>query len=212
MKRILIAIPCMDMVSADFAHSLAVATSMPLDGASIMLTVQKGSLIYESRNELAKKAIQLGCDYMMWFDSDMTFPADTIVRMYNHMKEGKQFVSGVYYRRVRPYTPVLFNELNAKEAKWTDYNDYPKDKPFKIGGCGFGCVMVDSEILFSIAGKNQSWFSPFDGLGEDLAFCQRARDCGYELWCDPTIQCGHVGNVIVTKEMYESLKEGNNEG
>lgn len=213
MKKILIAVPCMDMVQADFAHSLAVLTSMGVEGYNFLLTMQKGSLIYESRNELAKKSVQLGCDYTLWLDSDMVVPADALSKMIKHMENGKQFVTGVYYRRVKPYTPVLFKELDMhqKTAKWEDYNDYPQDKPFKIGGCGFGCVLIDNEILFSIAGKNEQWFSPFNNLGEDLAFCQRARDCGYDIWCDPTIQCGHTGSLVVTKELYDSLRGGENE-
>lgn len=213
MKKILIAIPCMEQVSADFAHSLAVITSMPVEGATLSIQMQKSSLIYESRNTLCKNAIQNGADYIMWFDSDMILPADTIQKMYQNMKDGKDFVSGVYYRRVKPYTPVLFKELelNNDKPKWTNYDNYPKDRLFKVGGCGFGCVMFNTQMLFDIASKNKGWFTPFGGLGEDLAFCQNARDEGYDLWVDPSIQCGHCGSLIVTRELYESL-EGKDEG
>ena len=31
------------------------------------------------------------------------------------------------------------------------------------------------------------------GFGEDMAFCIRAKELGYPLWCDSSIQAGHIG-------------------
>ena len=33
--------------------------------------------------------------------------------------------------------------------------------------------------------------------GEDLAFCDRARQKGYTLYCDPSVRAGHIGFVVV---------------
>ena len=42
-------------------------------------------------------------------------------------------------------------------------------------------------------------FAPINGVGEDLSFCWRARQCGYKIWCDPSIALGHEIRTIITK-------------
>ena len=62
--------------------------------------------------ELGKAALDMGADYVLWLDSDMTFPADTLERMLATMQEKDlDILTGVYYRRRSPYTPVLFDQL-----------------------------------------------------------------------------------------------------
>lgn len=200
--KTLIAVPCMDQVAAPFAQSLAALNKEGECSVAFLI----GSLIYESRNNLAKMAIKQDVDYVMWFDSDMTFPQDTLQIMLKHMQEGKDIVTGVYYRRRPPYTPVLFKKLieEGKQGAWEGYDDYPKDSIFEIAGCGFGCCCVKKDVLLDMALNYRTWFEPMLGFGEDLSFCIRAKELGYKVWCDPTIQCGHVGQIMVDDKIFKS--------
>ena len=96
MRKILIAVPCMDMVSAQFAHSLATLTSYGIEDTQISVWFNLGSLVYTSRNEIAKKALLDEADLVMWFDSDMVFNPDTLIRMLKHIDAGHDMVTGVY--------------------------------------------------------------------------------------------------------------------
>ena len=108
MSKILIAIPCMDQVPAPFAQSLAMIRKP--DNDQVACAFQMGSLIYTSRNNLALQAMQLEMDYVLWLDSDMVFPQNLLVDMKQTMDEkGLDFLSGLYFRRVPPFTPVLFD-------------------------------------------------------------------------------------------------------
>jgi len=203
--KTLIAVPCMDMVAAPFAQSLAALNKQ----GDCIISFLIGSLIYQSRDNLAIQAIREQCDYVMWFDSDMIFPPNTLMKMLDHMKEGRDIVTGLYFRRRNPFTPVLFSKLEENEegvCSWADYNDYPKNSVFEIAGCGFGCCIVKTEVFADLLGKYGSCFTPFGGVGEDLAFSMRAREAGHKIWCDSTIKCGHVGQVIVNEKVYESTK------
>lgn len=202
--KTLIAVPCMDMVSAPFAQSLA---TLGKSGDCVVSFII-GSLIYESRDKLAKQAISLGADYVLWFDSDMLIPADTMQKMVKHMQDGKDFVTGLYFRRRSPYTPVIFSKLDidGNGCTWDNYNEYPKDSVFEVEGCGFGCVMIKTEVLIDVASKEGKIFEPVNGMGEDLAFCHRARKNGYKIYCDSSIKLGHCGQVMVTEDMYDAVK------
>lgn len=209
MKKVFIAVPCMDQVPALFTQSLA----MLRRSEDTVIGFQIGSLVYESRNNLARKAISAGADYVMWFDSDMTFQPDTLNAMIKELEEKQlDFLSGIYYRRVPPYKTVLFDSLEIIEGegcRWTCMDDVP-DGLFEIAGCGFGCVLMSTDVLMSVVAKfNGRMFDPLEDLGEDLAFCWRARQCGYKLYADSAYQCGHVGQTTITRAYHDAMREVN---
>lgn len=195
--KTLIAIPCMDNVAAPFAHSLA---TMEKTGECV-ISMNISSLIYDARNQLAAQALKAEADYILWLDSDMIVPPDVIPRMLKHMEDGKDFVSGIYFRRRAPFAPVLYSRIDREGH--ADFNDYPEDTVFEIAGAGFGCCMTRVSMLEDIALNFKDWFTPFNNYGEDLSFCLRALECGYKLYCDSTIKCGHVGTVVVDESVYK---------
>lgn len=204
--KTLIAVPCMDTVPVQFAQSLA---CLQKDG-NISLQFNIWSLIYESRNKLALDAIKGGFDRVMWFDSDMSFAPDTLTKMHKHLDSGKDIVSGLYFRRTKPYTPVLFSKLDFEadgKCNWADFNDYPDNSLFEIAGCGFGCVAMNTSVLVDVFAKFGNAFAPIGNTGEDVAFCGRAKACGYSLWCDSTIKLGHAGHILVTEGFFKAFKE-----
>ena len=207
--KTLIAIPCMDSVPSQFAQSLAMLQKVD----ECAIAFQIGSLIYTSRNELAKKSVEMGADYVFWLDSDMTFKSDVLIQMFKTLKENDlDILTGLYFRRVHPYSPVLFDRLEIDEnsgCHWTDFNDIP-DGLFEVGGCGFGCVLMKTEVFLSVMAKFGQMFSPIGNVGEDLSFCWRRRQCGYKVVCDPSIALGHIGHTQVTREFFEVYRNQTN--
>ena len=208
MKKILIAIPCMDMVSARFAQSLATLKK----GGECSVSFLVGSLVYDSRNKLAALALDSEADYVLWLDSDMIFPPNTLERMLKVLEEHEEvdILSGLYFRRGQPFTPVLFSklEINAEgKLEFEDLKDIPEGL-FEVAGCGFGGVLMKTDCLLDIAAKEGGgvWFTPFIDAGEDCAFCVRARQNGYRIFCDPSIEFGHMGYAAVTRSLYEITK------
>lgn len=202
--KVLIAVPCMDQVPAPFCQSLAQLKKV----GECVLAMKSGSLIYTSRNSLATMAIQMDADYVFWLDSDMVFQPDTLVRMMDTVqKHDIDMLTGLYFRRVPPYSPVLFDKLEMRTKTvldWSEFKTIPEDL-FEVGGCGFGCVLVNTEVLMSVQGKHGNMFAPMGNNGEDIAFCIRARDCGYKIICDPSIICGHVGYSVVDDQFFKAF-------
>ena len=209
MRKILIAVPCMDQLPAQFAHSLAWLTSYGIDDVEISINFNVGSLIYSSRDQIAKKALLDEADLVMWFDSDMIFSPDTLKRMLKLIDEGHDMVTGIYYRRTPPFSAVAFKtmELNEEgtEFKWTEFDEIPNE-PFEVEACGFGCVLMKTEIFVAVFSKFGHMFTPIGNCGEDIAFCWRARQCGYKILADPSISLGHVGHTVITKEFFKNYQ------
>ena len=196
----MIAVPCMDQVPAPFCQSLAQLRKV----GDCVLAMKSGSLIYTSRNDLATQAIQMDADYVFWLDSDMVFKPDTLVRMMDTIRnEDIDILTGLYFRRVPPYTPVLFDKLDIRGniCSWSEFHEIPGGL-FEVGGCGFGCVLMKTDVFFDVQSKHGNMFAPIANNGEDIAFCWRARDCGFKIFCDPSVICGHVGYSVVDDQFF----------
>lgn len=209
MSKVLIAVPCMDSLPSLFAHSLAYLRKV----GECSLAFEIGSLIYTSRNNLAKKAVEMDADYIMWFDSDMVFQPDTMEKLFQCMEEtGADIISGLYFRRVPPFTPVIFDRIEmAKQdgldiCLWSEFDEIPSE-PFEVGACGFGCVLMKTDVIFDVQGRFGNLFQPIANCGEDIAFCWRSRECGHKIVCDPSIELGHIGSLTTNREFFENYKQ-----
>lgn len=208
--KTLIAIPCMEMMHTEFVQSLV--------GMRKVGDVQYGfissSLIYDARNDLAKSAIEKGFDRVLWLDSDMTFGPDLMEKLSADLDEGYEMVSGLYFARKGPVRPVIFKECGIAKLEddklmpvHTYYMDYPKESIFEIKACGFGAVMMTADLLKRVKDKLGMPFSPAAGFGEDLSFCLRVENVGGKIFCDSRIKAGHIGNRVITEEIYNTLLE-----
>ena len=200
--KIFIAVPSMDQVPARFAQSLAMLRSTE----HTIVGFQMGSLVWDSRTKLAQRAIRCEADYMLWLDSDMEFPPDLLERLMDTLNktEDADIVTGLYFRRVEPYSPVLFEKISLAGvgANWKEFDKLPEEDVFEVEGCGFGAVLVPTDVMMSVMAKYGDPFWPQNHLGEDLAFCIRARELGYHIYCDQTIRIGHVGHNVVDRDFY----------
>lgn len=205
--KVFVAIPSLDTVPALFCQSLALLQR----AGDTIVGFQVGSLVYNARNELARQAIKSEADWVLWLDSDMVFEPDLLKKMLKVCEENDiDFLTGLCFRRKPPYTPTLFDRLDKMEhgASYTTIMSVPEGR-FKVGGCGFAGVLMSTDILLSVAARfGGRMFDPLEGFGEDVSFCWRARQCGYEIWCDSDIELGHIGSMIVTREFFEAYSEG----
>ena len=194
--KTMIAIPCMDMMPVPFVRSLLYLNK----GDEDRVIMSSSSLIYDSRNQLLEKAIGYGFDRILWLDSDMDFPTFTMDLLHEDLNAGHEIVSGLYFKRRKPFSPVVFKECclvekdGAKVPTAECYADYPRDALFECAAFGFGCVMMTVDAAKRICDALGKWpFMPVSGFGEDMSFCMRARHVGIKLWCDSRLKVGHVG-------------------
>lgn len=207
--NILIAIPSMDTVPAVFTQSLAMLQKV----GNCAVAFQVGSLVYDSRNKLGKKAIEMDSDLVLWLDSDMVFEPNLLVDMVKTLEDNAlDMLTGIYYRRKEPYTPVIFDKTEILESTGcvtTEFETIP-DGLFEVGSCGFGCVLMKTQVMFDVMARYRDLFGPIGRVGEDISFCWRARQCGYRIFADPSIKLGHYSQQIVTRQFYEAFKGAKN--
>ena len=206
--KIFIAVPCMEQLDVDFVRSLMTLEQI----GEVMIDFVSGSLVYTAREELAKKATACGAEYILWLDSDMVFEPSTLKNLMEDIEGGKDFVSGLYFRRRAEFNPVLYKTIRMGSRSLGDssvieqYDDYPKDSIFEIDACGFGCVLMKTAMLWPMAERYHAYFQPLFGYGEDISFCIRAKELGFKLYCDSRVKLKHIAKTYSDEEHYLSWR------
>ena len=74
-----ICVPVRDNVTAVFAYSLAMLQRKCGEaGLATSLHFNMGSEVTMQRQQLVSEALETNCTHIMWIDSDMKFPVDTL--------------------------------------------------------------------------------------------------------------------------------------
>lgn len=207
--RMMIAVPCMSTIPTQFLSCM-------LDLRAICPTRYintTNTLIYDARNDLAYNAMAGNYDRVMWIDSDMKFQPDLIEKLSARIDEGADLACGLFFTRHIPTEPVIYKDLvQGKTPDGVDYiqtvkyTDYPRDEVFPIAGCGFGAVMTTTDLLRRVYEKYGLPFFPLPSIGEDIAFCWRARQLGAKMVCDSSVKVGHIGYTEYNESLYDLLK------
>jgi GT2 family glycosyltransferase len=215
--KTLIAIPCMDVIEADFVECLV---NLRLVG-EVEIKFLKASLVYDARNQITKYALDKGgFDYVLWLDSDMTFGPDLMEKLLADMEpedgERRQAVSGLCFGRRPPFKPCIYKSLDVQQQgqmiypKAEVYLDYPLDQLFEVAACGFACVMMRMDVLEAMGIYGVPFF-PIGGLGEDLTFCWRAQKLDIKFHCDSRLKIGHIMRIHVDEDFRDNVFQGSAE-
>lgn len=200
--RILIALPVLDSIKTQTFRSFMVETNrLPFEAN---LHIHQSAYVHDARNKSVEKAIAGGYTHLMFIDSDMTFPPGSIERL---MSLDKDIVGGLYYRRQAPHMPTL-NEVSEGKLISPFLEKYDLTKPFEVFSVATGFMLVKVSALKKIP-KPWFGFGKLHGeeMGEDVYFCWKAHQHKVEVWCDPTIELGHVGEYVYTKKDYDAYAE-----
>ncbi|WP_152494992.1 glycosyltransferase family 2 protein [Paraburkholderia kururiensis] len=188
-KKVALCIPSHDVVHADFAMALAALTYNP--GAALALINPKGSIIPILRNNAVNEAQTFGVDYVLFLDSDMIFPGDTIRRLLAHDKD---IVGATYTKRVPPYN-ILGRTLDDQPLK-------AAEGLHEVAGLPTGCLLIKMSVFEKL--RRPYFRTPHteeaEGVmpqiqGEDYYFCEAARAAGFKVWLDVDLSArvAHIG-------------------
>lgn len=193
-KKILIAIPCKNDIEADTFKSIY-DLNIP-EGYDAKFQYFYGYAVDQVRNLIAHWAAD-GFDYLFAVDHDMTFPPDTLERLLSH---DKPVVGGIYRQRSHEQHIEVYNN----EYHRMSYNDLHDRGLVEVGGIGFGCVLVKTNVFVDVGYPQFVYSQALDHaytFSEDVDFCKKARQKGHSVWCDTNIRCGHIGSHTYTIDL-----------
>lgn len=194
--RVLVGIPCHDMVHADFMFDLASMvgiTAIARRDIDLRLCLRTGTVIHSARRDLVRRALETDCTHILFLDADMRFPRNTLVRL---LSRGVPIVGANYSTRCTPSRPVSFqSDQSDKDRVYTEL-DSTGLQP--VDGTGFGVMLIDMEVFKALPQPwfSFEWLSPSHMVGEDLYFSRKARaELGVETLIDHDLskEVRHIG-------------------
>lgn len=191
--KILLGMPCMRTIP----YQTTVSLLRTCQAGSVEPCMVEGSLVYDSRDYIASFAVNKGFDYVLYADSDMVFSSDDLKKLLSHDDD---IVSGYYVSRDGNEKPVIYSKIiTRRRFPFRLPELIPDNKTAGFGpvaACGFGFCLIKTSVLKSMLKRYKSLFEPKWGVGEDIAFCIRAKRCGYQVFCDRDVKLGHVGQKV----------------
>ncbi|WP_227980366.1 hypothetical protein [Nocardia spumae] len=201
-SRCVVLVPTQGSIAPDFARNL---TGLERRGYQVRL-VTGFAAIDQGRSQMATDALRDGFEGLMWIDSDIDFEVAAVDRLLAH---DLPIVCGIYAKKgvrglachVLPGTGnILFGEGGGLvEIKYAAtgflftrrdvYDTVAEHEKLPVCNMRFDRPTVPYFLPMLVPDGEHTWY-----LGEDYAFCERARRSGFEVMADTTIRLGHVGS------------------
>jgi len=156
---------------------------------------------FRARNSIVEGCIRYGVEYLLFLDDDHIInweetPEHTPYMFLQKLLDAKKdIVGGLYYHRTGEYKPVLMKEFEPDKFRF--YND-TEIRPFtglqSVDVQGGGCMLIDMKVFKAL---KHPYFIPEQeengkGRGTDIQLCKKAREKGFEVWCDTDVVMGHL--------------------
>lgn len=201
--KVAVCVPCRDTVMAGFAFDMARLTAFDAQNreGELQLLQMPGTLIFTQREKLAEEAIEWGADAILYIDSDMRFPADSL----NVLLSRDVPIIGVNATtRREPVVPTAMN-LHLDKMKgegmvrqvWSKIESRGKVGIEQVTAVGFGVTLIRREVFEKIP---KPWFDVIwtdhgNVIGEDVAFCVKAMEQNIPVFVDHdlSMHIGHIG-------------------
>ena len=162
---------------------------------SVVPMIAPRNLPHIARNEIVRKAILYGAEYLMFLDDDMVFPENTLIRLLGHNKD---YVSALAYQRIVPFDPCIYTTRGANGGILSDYR--LKQGLIEVDATGLACCLIKMSVIkrvirqVSMKNKNSSGLFRFTRFGEDFNFCSDLKKIGIKLYADTDLIIDHLGN------------------
>lgn len=187
MKTILIAIPTNKYIEPETMK--AVYDLRVPEGYRTEFQFFYGYQIDQIRNLIASWAMNY--DYLFSVDSDIVFKPDTLERLLSYNLD---IVTGLYIQR-KPGQHILELYKNGSNVR---YEDIKGQGLVEVDSCGFGCVLVKSDVFRKMIYPHFYYQSALDHkytISEDTYFCNKAKTLGFRVFADTGILCEHIGST-----------------
>lgn len=160
------------------------------------------------RNQLIEGAIVYNCSHILFLDVDHRHHPETITKLLSHKLP---IVSGLSYTRNADYEPCMFRGMINKYETITEWEE---NSLVEVDSVGASCLLVDMKVFNDIQRPYFKFMENPDptakyGIGEDVVFCNKAKQAGYKIYVDTSCTNKHIGQIEVDGDIYKKWNGAN---
>lgn len=158
-----------------------------------------------ARNEIASGALSDGFEETMWIDSDIVFHPDAVEQLRAHQlpiccgiypKKGQRKLAvhvlpgteQIVFGRDGGLVEIQYAATGFLHVRREVYETMQSQLQLPVCNRRFGTPVSPYFMPMIVDEADDPWY-----LGEDYAFCERARRCGYQVLADTRIRLLHFG-------------------
>lgn len=158
-----------------------------------------GHNIASSMNDLVDALYMSKAEWLFILGDDHVFSSDLLLKLLAHDRD---IVVPLCLTRMPPYKPVVFSgfvDESRSMHRWRlDLNEHPDGGLVPIHSAGTAGMVVRRRVFEELGAP---WFEvgkvTTEDVGEDVYFCDKARDAGFELFADLDTVLGHCTTATV---------------
>jgi GT2 family glycosyltransferase len=197
MGKILIAVPNGGLIEVETFSSIY--NMKKPNGFEVHFKPFYGYNIDDVRNKISDYAIKEKYDYVLFVDSDMVLPEETLNKL---LSSNKEISSGLYVKKNdSKVIPVAMIKEPGREPRNLTREEVLDKGTIEVDAVGFGCVLVKTEVLLKV-GYPQFQYKqgPETKMttSEDIDFCLKAKYRNYRIFLMTDLVIGHIGNKKYT--------------
>lgn len=169
-----------------------------------------GAYIPDNRNKLVRLAREAEVDWLLMLDADESFGSDLLrILMRSADSNARPIVTGLYANIAQfdmsggvQVINMVFGEIEDGQYRSLAAEGVV---PFRVDAFGTGVCLLHMSVFDHV---EEPWFwldtllatgkSEAQLVTEDISFCRKAREAGYELWCDPLADVTHWKSMPLT--------------
>ena len=205
--KILVAVPTFETIYPDTYKTL---WDMDKCGHEVLFDSVRGYDVATARNKIAQRAMDVGADYVLSVDNDVSVPKDALKLL---LENPKDVCLGYYAHRGEDN---LYHGRTCicklKDEQGNEYYHFPLESEYtaeeirgmadagetkiEIHGGGMGCSLISTEVYRKLSYPWYDWVNYGNKnrgmLSEDLYFCTLCRNSGRPIYADVRVGCGHL--------------------
>jgi hypothetical protein len=190
------------MLCCNYVQSLAETLSALAErGLTYKYVNCQGSPVNVARERVMAEVEKYSYNKVIWIDSDIGFTPEDIFKLYD---SDKDIITGTYLLADGILTTIgpLPQDRKPGQGEFKKQEVLKLNKVMKVHSAGFGIIAMTSKVfpripkpyfqLLNNVIKNGSGKDIYISLGEDISWCLKAQDVGFDIWFDPTILVNHM--------------------
>ncbi|MBN3037160.1 MAG: hypothetical protein JW834_01815 [Candidatus Diapherotrites archaeon] len=141
-------------------------------------------------------AENMSTDYLLFMDTDTLPPANAFQKLVAH---DVPIVGGLYFQKTPPFKPLLWKRREGDPPFWP-ITKWASGEVVEVDGTGCGFLLVKKEVFDALEKPFFKWTE----VGEDFYFCDKAREAGFKVFVDTSVECKHLTSLGVGYDFYKA--------
>jgi len=203
-NRVLVGLPLLEQVYAEFMVNF-MSLGVPFD----RLIPITAAYVQQAHNEIVRQALQRrDWEYLLMLEHDHLLPSNLLQRVAGY---SEPVVGALYFLRRPPHNPCALIPADGHDdpGTWAGLWEYERvqwlnpgrtvqaieeGRLYRVCAVGMGCTAIRRDVLEAF-GAELPFQVPYEGgdlLSDDVWFCRRAAQLGFEVYLDGGLVLPHL--------------------